>query len=109
MISGFALLAIVAMQDGPLPGRDKVKHFLMSAFIQSVSFSVARVAAVDRPDAQIAAGAVTMSIGILKEVHDRRVGRPFSVGDLAFDAAGALAAAAILNGTRSGRLPEPAP
>jgi uncharacterized protein YfiM (DUF2279 family) len=95
-----ALAATVALQAGPFPGTDKVKHFFMSAFVQSVSFSVARAAGMDRASAQAAACASTMSIGILKELNDRRVGRSFSASDLAWDAAGALAAAAILNGTR---------
>lgn len=100
MIGALALAVVVATHDGPLPGVDKVKHFFMSAFVQSVSFSVARAAGADRADAQVAAGISTMSIGILKELHDRRLGGPFSGPDLVWDAAGALAAAAILNGTR---------
>jgi uncharacterized protein YfiM (DUF2279 family) len=94
------LAVVVAAQAGPFPGSDKVKHFFMSAFVQSVSFSVARAAGMDRRDAQLAAGISTMSIGILKELNDRRVGGSFSAPDLIWDAAGALTAAAILNGTR---------
>ena len=100
MIGTLVLAAVVATQEGPLPGSDKVKHFFMSAFVQSVSFSVARAAGMGRADAQMAAGITTMSIGIAKELNDRRLGRPFSAADLVWDAAGALAAAAILNGTR---------
>jgi uncharacterized protein YfiM (DUF2279 family) len=100
MMAAFALAACVAVQDGLWPGSDKVKHFFLSALVQSVSFSVARVAGADRAEAQTAAAIATMSVGILKEVNDRRVGRSFSAADLAWDAAGALAAAAILNGTR---------
>ena len=100
MIVALALVAAVATQAGPLPGADKVKHFFLSAFVQSVSFSVARAAGMDRASARAAAAVSTMSIGILKELNDRRVGGAFSAPDLAWDAAGALAAAAILNGTR---------
>jgi len=99
MIGALVLAAVVATQNGP-PGSDKVKHFFMSAFVQSVSFSVGRAAGMGRADAQMAAAIATMSIGIAKELNDRRLGRPFSAADLAWDAAGALAAAAILNGTR---------
>ena len=101
MILELVLAATVAVDD-PLPGADKVKHFFMSAFVQSVSFSVARAAGADRSNAQLSAGISSMSIGLLKEVRDARVpgGTGFSVADLAFDAAGALAAAALLNGTR---------
>ena len=100
MIGALALAVVVATQENPLPGGDKVKHFFMSAFVQTVAFSVARTAQLDRPDAQMMAGISTLSIGLLKELNDRRVGRTFSAADLAWDAAGALAAAAILNGTQ---------
>lgn len=103
MIGALALAVVVSAQpaaDGPLPGSDKVKHFFMSAFVQSLSFSVSRAAGLDRSDAQLVAGISTMSVGLLKELDDRRSGRSFSAADLAWDAAGALAAGAILNGTR---------
>jgi uncharacterized protein YfiM (DUF2279 family) len=103
MIAELALAIGMAMQEGPLPGNDKVKHFFMSAFMHSVAFSVARTARIDRPDAQRIAAITTMSFGLLKELNDRRVGRSFSAGDLAWDAGGALAAGAILNGTRGTR------
>lgn len=103
MIAALALAVVVAVPETPFPGSDKVKHFFTSAFVQSVAFSAARAAGMDRPDAQMIAGISTMSIGVLKEWNDRRVGKAFSAGDLAWDAAGALAAAAILNGTRSTR------
>lgn len=99
MIAALSLALHITAADGPLPGSDKVKHFFMSAFVHSVAFSVARSAQMERSGAQLAAGVVTMSVGVVKELHDRRSGRPFSLGDLAWDAAGALAAAAILNGT----------
>ena len=100
MIGALALAVVVATQENPLPGSDKVKHFFMSAFVQTVAFSLARTAQLDRPDAQMIAGISTLSIGLVKELNDRRVGRSFSAADLAWDAAGALAAAAILNGTQ---------
>lgn len=99
MTAALALAIALATQEEPLPGSDKVKHFFLSAFVQSVAFSVARTAGVDRFHAQSIAGIATISIGLLKELNDRRVGRSFSAADLAWDAAGALAAAAILNGT----------
>lgn len=100
MIAELALAATVAVQDRPIPGADKVKHFFMSAFVHSVSFAVARAVGADRSNAQLVAGISSMSVGLLKEVRDARVGTGFSVPDLVFDAAGALAAAALLNGTR---------
>lgn len=105
MIKALAVLMLLVggaapRASGQLPGPDKVKHFLVSAFIQSTAFSVARAAGMDRPAAQAVGGATTMAVGFLKELHDRRTGGSFSPADLAWDAAGALAAAALLNGTR---------
>lgn len=100
MIAELALAAVVAVQDGPLPGADKMKHFFVSAFVHSVSYSIARAAGADRSSAQLAGGISALSVGLLKEVRDARVGSGFSLQDLVFDAAGALAAAALLNGTR---------
>jgi uncharacterized protein YfiM (DUF2279 family) len=79
---------------------DKVKHFLMSAMIQSTAYSLARSAEVSRSNAQVAAGVASVVFGVAKEVKDRRQARVFSVKDLVWDGAGALAAAALLNGTR---------
>ena len=98
-------LAAVAMLTAALPGdswlgADKLKHFLMSAFVQSTVFSVARAAGVPRPNAQLVGGVSTAGVGIWKELHDHRGGKRFSIADLAWDGAGALAAAALLNGTR---------
>ena len=81
-------------------GPDKVKHFFMSALIQSATFSVARAAKTSRSNAQVAASVTSVAFGIGKEIHDRRNAKPFSARDLVWDGAGALTAAALLNGTR---------
>jgi uncharacterized protein YfiM (DUF2279 family) len=81
-------------------GADKLKHFLTSAFVQSAAFSAARAAGADRRTANAAAGGVTVAVGVAKEVKDRRAGKPFSVQDLAWDAAGAGSMAALLARTR---------
>lgn len=81
-------------------GADKVKHFFLSAFAQSVVYASARAAGVERRDAlrtSIAAAAVA---GIGREVYDARVKARFSVSDLVFDAGGIAAATAMLRGTR---------
>lgn len=80
--------------------RDKVKHFFMSAFVQSVSYAALRTARVERGDALAASTALTLAVGVGKEVHDESSGGDFSMRDLAWDAAGAGAAAALLDGTR---------
>jgi len=81
-------------------GADKVKHFVTSFFVQSVSYSVLRLAGA-RPGASLAgATAVTAVVGVGKEVHDRRSYGLFSAGDLLWDAAGAGAASAVLSHAR---------
>lgn len=98
------IVALIAVLHGPPLGNwlgaDKIKHFLMSAMIHSLTFSAARTARLARPASQAAGGISVASFGVWKEFHDRRAKKPFSVEDLAWDAAGAVAAAALLNGTR---------
>lgn len=81
-------------------GADKVKHFFMSAFVQSAAFSAARAAGASNSTAQVSGAFATAVAGIGREVHDRRRGKVFSVKDLAWDAAGGVAAAALLKRTR---------
>ena len=79
---------------------DKVKHFFMSALIQSTAYSVGRSVGAGRSNAQVAASVTSLTFGVAKEVRDRRRSRPFSLKDIVWDGAGALTAAALLNGTR---------
>ncbi|HZO17408.1 MAG TPA: hypothetical protein VFB46_00375 [Gemmatimonadaceae bacterium] len=79
---------------------DKVKHFFMSAFVQSLSYTTLRTTGVDHDDALVAAGAATVALGVGKEVYDGRAGRRFDVYDLAWDLAGAAAATAVLEQSR---------
>ena len=81
-------------------GADKVKHFLMSAFVQSAAFSVSRSAGASREASHAVAGAATATVGVAKELRDKKRGQSFSVPDLAWDAAGAASAAALLNRSR---------
>lgn len=77
-------------------GADKVKHFVTSFFVQSVSYSALRLAGA-RPHASLAgATAVTAAVGVAKEVHDRRSYGLFSTGDLLWDAAGIGTASVML-------------
>lgn len=77
-------------------GPDKVKHFFLSAFVQSTSYSALRLGGVEHDNALVSASAATVAVGIAKEVHDARSGRHFDVRDLMWDVAGAAAATAIL-------------
>jgi uncharacterized protein YfiM (DUF2279 family) len=81
-------------------GADKIKHFFMSAMVQSTAFSAARAAGLQRGNAQAIGGVSTMGVALWKEMYDRRTGRGFSVKDLVWDAAGGVGAAALLNGAR---------
>lgn len=99
MRSVLLALTIAAPPGDGWFGVDKLKHFLVSAFVQSVGYSIASAAGADRVTAHAGAGVVTLGVGIWKEGHDRNA-TGFSTKDLAWDAAGALAAAALLNGAR---------
>lgn len=81
-------------------GSDKVKHFLMSAFIESLTFSGFRAAGVHRNTSFAGAIGVTAVFGIGKEIHDKQRGEPFSIHDLTWDAAGGGAAVAMLRKTQ---------
>lgn len=75
---------------------DKVKHFFLSAFVQSASYSALRLGGVEHDGALVTAGAATVAVGIGKEVHDLRSGGRFDAGDLFWDLLGAGAAAVVL-------------
>jgi putative lipoprotein len=82
-------------------GADKIKHFFMSAFIESVTYSALQAARVNHRAALGGAIGVTMAIGVGREIHDKRTpGNIFSVRDLTWDAVGATAGAVLLSQTR---------
>ena len=78
-------------------GVDKIKHFFMSAFIESLTYSALQTARVNHRTAMGGAIGVTMAIGVGREIHDKRTpGNIFSVRDLTWDAIGATAGAVML-------------
>lgn len=81
-------------------GADKVKHFVMSAFIESVTYSALRSAHVRHDPALIAASSLTLGVGVGKELYDHHSYGLFSVKDLSWDIAGNAAAATVLARTR---------
>lgn len=85
--------------DGWL-GADKIKHFMVSAFMQSITYSAAQAAGVDRGDAMRISIAVTAASGLGREIYDGRVKGRFSVSDLVWDGAGIGAATVMLRHTR---------
>lgn len=89
-----------SVQDRPTEtflGYDKVKHFMMSGFIEAVGFNSLQAANVDRSASLGAATAVTLGIGIARELHDRRTKGLFSLGDLTWDTLGTAAALLIFS------------
>jgi uncharacterized protein YfiM (DUF2279 family) len=93
------VLALHAPSDG-WPGFDKIKHFFVAAFVQSVAYSVLRTADVEHEASLIGASVATASLAIGKELHDRASGTGFSAADLAWGAGGAVTASVVLSGTR---------
>ena len=80
-------------------GPDKVKHFFLSAFIQSVAYSALRAGRVEHGTALAGASITAAGFGVGKELHDWRARREFSARDLLWDAAGAASAAAVMTHT----------
>jgi len=77
-------------------GPDKLKHFFVGAFTQSVAYSALQLGRVRHDRALAGAWAVTAAVSIAKEVHDKRSYGLFSVRDLVWDAAGAGAATLVI-------------
>jgi putative lipoprotein len=81
-------------------GIDKIKHFFISAFIESVSYSALQAAHVNRRPALAGAIGVSAAFGVGRELHDKRTpGNHFSYRDLTWDAVGIGAAAVMLRHT----------
>ena len=100
LVAGFLQAATPSGWLGP----DKLKHFFLSAFTQSLAYSVTQVTTKgSRSSLLLSASLATAAVGIGKEMHDRRSSGLFSVGDLAWDVAGAGAATLLLVQTRRSR------
>jgi uncharacterized protein YfiM (DUF2279 family) len=102
MMLKIALLATVLAQPVPPDpwfGEDKLKHLFNSFVATSMAASGARLF-FDQPTSLYVGGGMGAGAGVLKEVHDARTGGIFSIRDLVWDAAGVVAAVALL---RSGR------
>lgn len=80
--------AAVAHPDGWF-GIDKLKHFFMSFFVESVSYSALQAAGANHRAAMGGAIGFTLGVGVAREIHDKRTpGNIFSVRDLTWDAIG---------------------
>ena len=78
-------------------GVDKLKHFLLAGFVESVAFAGLQGAGANRNASLAGAAAATVTVSFGRELHDRRTSGLFSVGDLVWDALGAGAAFLILS------------
>jgi uncharacterized protein YfiM (DUF2279 family) len=81
-------------------GPDKLKHFFVTAFIQSVTYGALSATRSGHQSSLLGATAASAAFGLGRELHDQRVKGAFSVRDLAWDAAGAGAATLMLSHTR---------
>ena len=101
-----AINVVYAQAAAPQPhpdawfGIDKIKHFFMSAFIESVSFSALQATRIHHRSAMAGAIGITFGLGIGREIHDKRTpGNIFSVRDLTWDVIGTGAGAVLLSHT----------
>lgn len=92
--------SVTAGPDDSFTGSDKVRHFLMSGFIEAMGFSALQAVNVDRSVSLGAATAATLGIGVARELHDKRTKGLFSIGDLTWDTLGTGAALLLISHTQ---------
>ena len=80
----------------PWFGRDKAKHFAVSALIQSGTHSLLRWRGASYAQASWSAAGVTAAAGVGKELWDRHRHRDFSLRDLTWDGVGGVTGAVIV-------------
>jgi putative lipoprotein len=78
-------------------GVDKVKHFFMGAFVQSVAYAAVRTAGASHTASLVAASGVTAGVSIGKEIWDAHGNGTASGRDLVWDALGAGGATFLLD------------
>lgn len=97
------LLLVLALQAQPPADRwfspDKLKHFFMAAFVQSVTYSALRATQLGHQSSLVGATAGTVAVSIGKEWVDARRTGVFSKRDLVWDAAGIGASTLLLERT----------
>jgi uncharacterized protein YfiM (DUF2279 family) len=80
----------------PRVGADKVKHFAIGTFTQSVGFGTVRVLGGSNGAALAAATVGSATAAVLKERHDQRAGGTVSRADMAWTMAGAATVSPLL-------------
>ena len=94
-----ALLLALTLQGQPRDpwfSADKIKHFFVGAFVQSVTYSGLRATGIDHRSSLLGASGGSVAISIAKEMADARRTGLFSRRDLAWDAAGIGTATVLL-------------
>lgn len=81
-------------------GTDKVKHFFIAGFVETMAFAGAQAAGSGRSTARPVAIGTVAAVSLGRELYDRRRKGLFSVRDLAWDALGAGAALLLVNKTQ---------
>ena len=81
-------------------GPDKVQHFIVSAFLQSFTYSALRATKASHQSSLAGATATSALFGLGKEVHDKRSYGQFSLRDLTWDAGGIGTATLLIGHTR---------
>ena len=84
----------------PILGVDKVKHFFIVGFVESMTFASLQAAGTNRSTAKTAAITTAAAISFGREIHDRKTKGLFSLRDLMWDAIGASAALIVINKTQ---------
>ncbi len=81
-------------------GQDKVKHFFIAGFVESVAFAGLRAVGTSHRPALGGAVAAAGVASLGRELNDRRTKGTFSLPDLVWDAFGAGAAILVLAKTQ---------
>jgi hypothetical protein len=87
-------------QPDPIFGVDKVKHFFIAGFIESMTFAGLEAAGASRSSARTGGIAAMTVASFGREIHDHKVKGLFSVRDLLWDGIGATAALIVINKTQ---------
>lgn len=85
-----------ARRDDGWLSADKAKHFLTSAFVQTLAYGSLRGIGASHATALAGATVTTAAVGVGKELYDARTGGDPSAKDLAWDLAGAGAMTVFL-------------
>ena len=81
----------------PWFGADKVKHFFIAGFVETLTFAGLEAAGASRSSARAGGIAAAGIVSIGREVHDAKVKKGASFRDLIWDGLGTAAALVVIN------------